>query len=52
MHIKKMKLATKTSIIIGLLLMGMLSLLTIFSVNKTERAIKSAIQGEFSGIAA
>lgn len=52
MDIKKMKLATKTSIIIGLLLMIMLSLLTIFSVNKTERAIKSAIQGEFSGIAA
>ncbi|MEA5136212.1 MAG: methyl-accepting chemotaxis protein [Candidatus Fimivivens sp.] len=52
MGIKKMKLATKTSIIIGLLLMVMLSFLTIFSVNKTEHAIKSAIQGEFSGIAA
>lgn len=52
MKIRKMKLAAKTSIVIGILLMVMLLGLTLFSVNISKQAIMPPIHGEFTGIAA
>lgn len=52
MNFKKMKLATKTSIVIGTLLFVMLNALTFFSVTLSKNAIVPPIQGEFAGMAA
>lgn len=48
---KKMKLATKTSIIIGVILTAIFALLIIVNASQTKRSIEKSIDGEFAGIA-
>ena len=50
-NLKNMKLATKTSLVIGIVLLVILTVLIAVSVMQASGAVSKAIDGEFSGIA-